>query len=196
MFFFIADTHFGHGAIIDLCHRPFKCLEEMDSFMIGRWNEKVSHNDTVYVVGDLFYKHEDPEKTLKQLIGKKRLIIGNHDGGWLKRLDASRYFLSVGHFIEVSDGKHKLVLCHYPLMCWKHELKSYMIHGHIHNNTNFPYWSVIRNNPRLLNAGTDINGFEPVSFDEMLANNKRFKAGVSDETDTETKLYHIKEVQK
>ena len=116
MFFFIADTHFGHGAIIDLCHRPFKCLEEMDSFMIGRWNEKVSHNDTVYVVGDLFYKHEDPEKTLKQLKGKKRLIIGNHDGGWLKRLDASRYFLSVDHFIEVSDGKHKLVLCHYPLI--------------------------------------------------------------------------------
>ena len=54
MFFFIADTHFAHGAIIDLCHRPFKCLEEMASFMIGRWNEKVSHNDTVYVVGDLF----------------------------------------------------------------------------------------------------------------------------------------------
>lgn len=76
MFFFIADTHFGHGAIIDLCHRPFKCLEEMDSFMIGRWNEKVSHNDTVYVAGDLFYKHEDPEKTLKQLKGKKRLITG------------------------------------------------------------------------------------------------------------------------
>lgn len=71
-----------------------------------------------------------------------------------------------------------------------------MIHGHIHNNTNFPYWSVIRNNPHLLNAGADINGFEPVYFDEMLANNKRFKAGVSDETDTETKLYHIKEVQK
>lgn len=71
-----------------------------------------------------------------------------------------------------------------------------MIHGHIHNNTNFSYWSVVRNNPRLLNAGTDINGFEPVSSDEMLANNKRFKAGVSDETDTETKLYHIKEVQK
>ena len=55
---------------------------------------------------------------------------------------------------------------------------------------------IIRNNPRLLNAGTDINGFEPVSFDEMLANNNRFKAGISDETDTETKIYHIKEVQK
>ena len=63
MFFFIADTHFGHGAIIDLCHRPFKCVEEMDSIMIGRWNKKVSPNDTVYIVGDLFYKHKNPEKT-------------------------------------------------------------------------------------------------------------------------------------
>ena len=50
-----------------------------------------------------------------------------------------------------------------------------MIHGHIHNNTNQPYWPVIKNNPRLLNAGADINGFEPVSFDEMLANNECFK---------------------
>lgn len=55
-----------------------------------------------------------------------------------------------------------------------------MIHGHIHNNTNSPYLSVIRNNPRLLNAGTDINSFEPVSFDEMLANNESFKTGAPD----------------
>lgn len=190
MFFFIADTHSGHGAIIDLCHRPFKCVEEMDSIMIGRWNKKVSPNDTVYIVGDLFYKHKNSEKNLKQLKGKKRLVVGNHDGGWLKEVDASHHFLSVDHLIEISDGKHKLVLCHYPLMCWKHELKSYMIHGHIHNNTNVPYWSVIRNNPRLLNAGTDINSFEPVSFDEMLANNECFKA------DTGTTLYNIKEAQK
>lgn len=45
--------------------------------MIGRWNEKVSHNDTVYVVGDLFYKHEGPEKTLKQLKGGRTKL--NHD---------------------------------------------------------------------------------------------------------------------
>lgn len=53
MFFFIADTHFGHGAIIDLCHRPFKCVEEMDGYMIERWNKKVSPVDTVYIIGDL-----------------------------------------------------------------------------------------------------------------------------------------------
>ena len=64
-----------------------------------------------------------------------------------------------------------------------------MIHGHIHNNTNQPYWPVIKNNPRLLNAGADINGFEPVSFDEMLANNECFKA------DADARLYNIKETQ-
>lgn len=32
MLFFIANTQFGYGVIIDLCHRPFKCVEEMDSF--------------------------------------------------------------------------------------------------------------------------------------------------------------------
>ncbi len=175
MLFFIADTHFGHGAVIDLCRRPFKSVKEMDSFMIERWNERVSGNDTVYIVGDLFYKHKDPEKILKQLKGRKRLVVGNHDGGWLKRLDASRYFLSVDHFIEVSDGKHSLVLCHYPLMCWKHELKSYMVHGHIHNNIPLPYRSVIKNNPRLLNAGADINGFEPVTFEQMQINNACFR---------------------
>lgn len=62
MLFFIADTHFGHGSHYDLCRRPFKSVEEMDSFMIERWNERVSGNDTVYIVGDLFYKHKDPMK--------------------------------------------------------------------------------------------------------------------------------------
>ena len=178
MIFFIADTHFGHSAIINLCHRPFESVEEMDSFMVDKWNEKVTGNDTVYIIGDLFYKHKEPEKILKQLKGKKRLIIGNHDGDWIKRVEASKFFLSIDNFIETSDGKHPLVLCHYPLMSWKHEQKSYMVHGHIHNNTGALYWPVIKENPRLLNAGADINGFEPVAFDEMVTNNERFKAEV------------------
>ena len=28
---------------------------------------------------------------------------------------------------------------------------------------------------RLLNAGADINGYEPVTFDELVENNRRFK---------------------
>ena len=93
----------------------------------------------------------------------------------MEKVNVSDFFVSSDIFKEVSDGKHSLVLCHYPLLTWKHEEKSYMVHGHIHNSTDLPYRALIKNNPRLLNAGADVNGFEPVSFDEMAVNNARFK---------------------
>ena len=47
--------------------------------------------------------------------------------------------------------------------------------GHIHNNTDAAYWPLIRDNPLMLNAGVEINGFEPVTLDEMAENNSRHK---------------------
>lgn len=37
------------------------------------------------------------------------------------------------------------------------------------------YFPLICCRERLLNAGMDINGFTPVTFEELLANNARFK---------------------
>ena len=51
-----------------------------------------------------------------------------------------------------------------------------MVHGHIHADTRSDYWSLLVARDRVLNAGVDINGFEPVTFEEMLENNIRFKA--------------------
>ena len=59
-----------------------------------------------------------------------------------------------------------------------------MVHGHIHNDTTMDFWPLIAARERVLNAGADINNFEPVTFDELLANNQRFKqerAGTSHE---------------
>ncbi len=39
-----------------------------------------------------------------------------------------------------------------------------------------PVWQFIRQTPRLLNAGVDINGYVPVTFDELVTNNEMFKA--------------------
>ena len=52
--------------------------------------------------------------------------------------------------------------------------RGYMIYGHIHNNTGDDYWPLIMRRPRMLNAGVDVNNFEPVAFDELLANNQAF----------------------
>ncbi len=176
MIYFTADTHFGHENIIKFCNRPFASIEEMDEVLIANWNKRVRGNDTVFILGDMFFRISDAEPVLKRLKGKKRLIVGNHDSSWMKKVDLTRYFESVDTFLETSDGQHGLTLCHYPLLSWNHQRKSYMVHGHIHNDTSMDFWQLISVRDHVLNAGCDVNNFEPVTFDEMIANNEKFKA--------------------
>ena len=76
MTYFIADTHFGHSGIISLCDRPFANADEMDMFMVEMWNNKISGNDTVYIVGDMFYKHiPDILHTLFKLKHRGKLVF-------------------------------------------------------------------------------------------------------------------------
>ncbi len=176
MIFFTADTHFGHANIIRMCERPYFDIEEMNEAFIDAWNDRVSGGDTVYIIGDMFFRCADPEPILQRLKGKKRLVLGNHDGSWMGKVDLPRYFSSVDTMLEISDGKHGLTLCHYPLLTWKHAKRSYMIHGHINNDTSADYWPLLCRRERVLNAGVDINEYQPVPFDELLENNRRWKA--------------------
>ncbi len=176
MIYFTADTHFGHENIIKMCERPYPSVEAMNEAMITAWNERVHGNDTVYIIGDMFFRCTDPEDILKRLKGKKRLIIGNHDETWMGKVDLSHYFLSVDHFLETSDGIRGLILCHYPLLTWKHAERTYMIHGHIHADTAADFWPQIQCREHVLNAGVDLNGYHPVTFDELVENNRKFKA--------------------
>ena len=175
MFFFIADTHFGHKNVLRLCNRPFETIEEMNETIIQNWNSRVKNTDTVCIVGDMFFCCKEPEAILKRLHGKKRLIVGNHDSSWMSKVDYEQYFVSIDDFLQISDGKHSLTLCHYPMMSWKHQMRSYMIYGHIHANTDMDFWPCIKARDNVLNAGVDLNGFQPVTFDELLENNRRFK---------------------
>ena len=149
----------------------------MNETMIQRWNHKVSGKDTVYILGDMFFRCDDAENILRRLKGKKRLLVGNHDGSWMTKLDVRNYFESVDTMLETSVGEYGVTLCHYPLLTWRHQKRTYMIHGHIHNDTSSDFWPLIRDRQRVLNAGVDINGFEPVTIEELIANNEAFKEG-------------------
>lgn len=175
MTFFTADAHFGHKNIIRLCDRPFSSIDDMDEALISAWNERVSGDDTVYIIGDLFFRCDDPAAILRRLKGRKRLLLGNHDETWTNKVDLRKYFISVDAFLEISDGERGLTLCHYPLLTWKHARRSYMIHGHIHNDTSADFWPLLRKRENVLNAGVDINGLRPVTFEELLENNRQWK---------------------
>jgi len=149
----------------------------MDEVLLKNWNATVQPQDTIYILGDLLFRNAVPaNEFLQQLNCKKHLLIGNHDKSWMNKADLSRYFESVERMMEISYGSHKITLYHYPMMTWNGVTKhGYMIHGHIHNNTEADYFSLIRKLPNLLNAGVEINNYKPVSFNDLLKNNIKFK---------------------
>ena len=61
MIYYIADMHFGHENVIRFDDRPFADTEQMDEVLIQNWNERVAADDTVYVLGDAFWKNEETE---------------------------------------------------------------------------------------------------------------------------------------
>ncbi|MDE6028754.1 MAG: metallophosphoesterase family protein [Clostridiales bacterium] len=194
MIYFTSDLHLGHKNCIEFCSRPFGSVEEMDEALIANWNERVCAGDTVYIVGDLVWESSDPIKYLSRLKGKKILVAGNHDYKWLKRYgmavarkdgsvefcDYAEYFIKIAQYVETTVDGVTVTLCHYPMLEWKASRKlgskklGYLIHGHIHNSRDkkyAPLWQL----PHALNAGVDVNGYVPVTFDELLQNNAAFK---------------------
>ena len=183
MTYFTADLHLGHTNILRMAERPFSCIEEMDETLIANWNERVKGNDTVYIVGDLIFKSKtnNPEQYLSRLKGKKILVLGNHDHDWKDKVDMGRYFKEVLNLKEVDIEGHLTTICHYPMIEWRSSRKEnskrlgFLIHGHIHKNTEKPEYMQLFRLPNALNAGVDINGFRPVTFEELLKNNSAFK---------------------
>ena len=58
-----------------------------------------------------------------------------------------------------------------------------MVYGHIHNNTDAAYWPLIRASPQMLNAGVDVNDYQPVTLEELKQSNERFKVSHGTELD-------------
>ena len=179
MNYYIADTHFGHHNIINMANRPFQCVQDMEDALIEKWNRKVKDNDEIYIIGDLFYQHDHIDSILSRLNGKKHLITGNHESKWLTH-QYRPYFQSIQSSLEIVDQNHTIYMCHYPMVCYPKQSRAYMIHGHIHNDTLFDYWCVLLKRARILNAGVDINHFEPVTLNELIENNTLYKSQVKE----------------
>lgn len=185
MIYFTSDLHLGHANIIKLSNRPFETLEEMDEVLVQNWNKKVKKNDTIYILGDLIHKSSNPVQYLQKLNGVKHLILGNHDHTWLCKVsNPSDYFASITPMLITSQCNHLMTMCHYPMLEWNGSRREssptrlgYLLYGHIHNKTteqNKDYEVLFRKN-NALNVGVDINNYQPVTFEELVANNQNFR---------------------
>ena len=179
MIYYIADMHFGHKNILDYDKRPFVDTEQMDEEIIRRWNERVGDNDTVYVLGDAFFKGEERSLAIMQrLNGHKHLIRGNHDrnNGRLLKL-----WKAISEYEEIKDGEQLVVLSHYPMMFYNHQHDgAVMLYGHVHNTRE---WELVEKwqrelwrigiPARIINVGCMMAyiDYAPRTLEELLAAN-------------------------
>ncbi|MCD7746644.1 MAG: hydrolase [Lachnospiraceae bacterium] len=176
MIFYIADIHFGHKNAISFDQRPYQDVEEMDRVLIENWNYRVQEDDDVYILGDFcFNAKQKPEWYLEQLKGHKHLIQGNHDRGIIKREEVRQYFASIDPLLGIMDDGKKIVLCHYPIAEWYGYYRGvWHVYGHIHLGLRGGTGAYMRRQERALNAGCMINGYMPVTFNELVRNNEAF----------------------
>lgn len=136
MDYFISDLHIGHKNILSFDSRPFNYIEEQDAALVKNWNDRVTDEDTVYILGDIsWHKNAKTIEIFKQLKGKKHLIVGNHDSRLIKNAGVRDLFETISEYKEVGVGAENIVLCHYPIICYKnHYYGWYHFYGHVHNS--------------------------------------------------------------
>jgi calcineurin-like phosphoesterase family protein len=167
--YFTSDTHLGHARIVTIgAGRPFKTIQEHDAELIKRWNERVKPDDVVFHLGDFNYKSSvDADFYLKQLNGRKFLIVGNHDKQ--KTITADGWEVAPLPYQELELNGMLITLCHYPIEEWNGYHKgSWMLHGHVHGMTKTV---PIRKN--RVDVGVDNFNFAPATFEEIQEFNRK-----------------------
>lgn len=143
MRYYIADCHFFHEALNEkMDKRGFESVQAMNEYMIEKWNQKVRHNDEVVILGDFSWGNaEETNDLLDRLHGKLYMIRGNHDYFLQKSDFRAERFVWIKSYAEMQDNQRKVILCHYPVMCYngqyrldrKGNPRTYMLYGHVHD---------------------------------------------------------------
>lgn len=139
---YISDMHFYHNSLNkQMDCRGFANYEEMNTYMIQKWNEKVTKRDEIYILGDLsIAKGIATNEIVKQLNGKLYFITGNHDAFLSDPVFNQNRFLWIKQYAEIHDEGRTVVLSHYPIFCYNGQYRrkegkpyTYMLYGHVHN---------------------------------------------------------------
>ena len=173
--FFTSDTHFNHKNILTYCSRPFDSIEKMNEAIIANWNSKVPIDGIVFHCGDFALGGSEAwHQILPRLNGQIHLILGNHD---LKnfRPGYADSFASVQEQLTIDIGKKKVILTHFPLLCyhgtWGTEMNVWNLMGHVHtlksNNSGKDFERLQYLFPTQYDVGVDFNNYTPISFQEV-----------------------------
>ena len=165
----ISDTHFGHNKDFIFSPRKFSSVEEMDAAIIERWNSVVNKDDIVYHLGDFIMGDlTDGLNKIRQLNGKIKLAIGNHDiENRLNEFVRLSNIEDIQFGYRIKEGKKTFLLSHYPQLTGNYDnSKTYSIHGHTHFLTKF--WELEDDFHNLMyNVSCEAINCQPLNWIDM-----------------------------
>lgn len=180
--FFIADWHYGQQRILGKESRPFISLSDMNKELIVRWNDVVSEEDTVYILGDMFdCPLDEAISVVEQLKGRRVLVTGCNESN--TKFDSTLFILfdEVTQYSEIEDGIYDVVLSHYPMLLWNNCTQCISVHlyGHVHKGWEYSLIESARRalnfrgglNCKMINVGADLPymNFTPRTLEELLS---------------------------
>lgn len=158
--FFTSDLHLGHRNLLDFRSErqgiDFPTIEHMHEHLIKQWNSRVKKRDIVWILGDLCMGGDSHLTLLNELKGHKRLVMGNHDKGDMRK------YLKYFDGIFGVHSKYGLILSHVPIHPQEIAFRwTTNVHGHIHH--------IERNlkSPEYINVNVDVRGSLPISLEEI-----------------------------
>ncbi|MEU4361241.1 metallophosphoesterase [Promicromonospora sp. NPDC023987] len=190
--YYTSDQHFGHLNIIRFCGRPFPDVLTMNTRLVQLWNETVTDDDTVWVLGDVALGAlGESLACIGRLAGRKILVPGNHDRCWegeralrkgepeareRRRSAAREQYLAAG-FAEIHDrpepvvlGGQRAALSHFPFEGDSHGADRFVEYrpvddgGWVVHGHVHDTW---RQRARQLNVGVDAWGGRPVPAETL-----------------------------
>lgn len=172
---FTSDLHFEHANIIKYCNRPFKDVDEMRKKIIENWNSVVGKDDTVFILGDIgFGPLGQIIENVKQLNGKKILIPGNHDRGYIGKPEFDELFEEITPQVYMKVEKKRIYLNHLPFLAFDGAYlgkdATWQLFGHCHSfpgSLGLDVQRLVHLFPTQYDVGMDNNHYTPVSFEQV-----------------------------
>ena len=169
MIYFTSDLHFNHNKEFVYVPRGFNSVQGMNDTLYENWNNIVTDNDDIYVLGDFFLgtDYDYIRNVLDNLNGRIHLVIGNHDTP-----TKITEYTAWNNIVEISDALRlrykgrQFFLCHYPVITSypEQDFNKAVINlfGHTHSKDKF-----YENRYYMYNVAIDAHDNRPVSIEQV-----------------------------
>ncbi|MBR4223644.1 MAG: metallophosphoesterase family protein [Oscillospiraceae bacterium] len=181
--FLTSDLHLGHDKPFIWQARGFSSIEEHDSEIVRRWNERVSEEDTVYLLGDVML--DDTVKGmehLRSLKGEIHIVRGNHDTDRkVEMYLTSPNVAEVAAALYLRQGKRTFYMSHYPTLVDNVADPGYVhplicLYGHTHQRDCF-FTAEGHTVPFMYHVGVDSHDLYPILIEDVIDHIRAERAG-------------------